>query len=112
MGERCRLAIRIVDEAAGQRVGAHHAVDLLGRALELVVAGEGDRCRQLPAADSDLRSAVFTGHPPGGVPGRPGVLASGQVVGVIDDLPTCEELLDRVVTKAADCLRRTSHLLC
>ena len=25
-----------------------------------------------------------------------GVLASGQVVGVIDDLPTCEELLDRV----------------
>ena len=39
-----------------------------------------------------------------------GVLASGQVVGVIDDLPTCEELLDRVVTEAADCLRRTSML--
>ncbi len=31
-----------------------------------------------------------------------GVLASGQVVGVIDDLPTCEELLDRVVTEAAE----------
>jgi NAD(P)H-dependent flavin oxidoreductase YrpB (nitropropane dioxygenase family) len=29
-----------------------------------------------------------------------GVLASGQVVGVIDDLPTCEELIDRVVTEA------------
>ncbi|MGZ4447747.1 MAG: NAD(P)H-dependent flavin oxidoreductase, partial [Nocardioides sp.] len=29
-----------------------------------------------------------------------GVLASGQVVGVIDDLPTCEELIDRVVTRA------------
>ncbi len=28
-----------------------------------------------------------------------GVLASGQVVGVIDDLPTCEELIDRVVTE-------------
>ena len=40
-----------------------------------------------------------------------GVLASGQVVGVIDDLPTCEELLDRVVTEAAECLRRTSGLL-
>lgn len=40
-----------------------------------------------------------------------GVLASGQVVGVIDDLPTCEELVDRVVTEAAACLRRTaSHL--
>ncbi|MDO9398600.1 MAG: nitronate monooxygenase, partial [Herbiconiux sp.] len=35
-----------------------------------------------------------------------GVLASGQVVGVIDDLPTCEELIDRVVTRAADELRR------
>ena len=27
-----------------------------------------------------------------------GVLASGQVVGVIDDLPTCDALLDRMVT--------------
>ena len=40
-----------------------------------------------------------------------GVLASGQVVGVIDDLPTCEELVDRVVTEAAACLRRTTAYL-
>lgn len=40
-----------------------------------------------------------------------GVLASGQVVGVIDDLPTCEQLIDRVVSEAADRLRRTSALL-
>jgi NAD(P)H-dependent flavin oxidoreductase YrpB (nitropropane dioxygenase family) len=37
-----------------------------------------------------------------------GVLASGQVVGVIDDLPTCEELIDRIVTQAAAELRRAS----
>lgn len=37
-----------------------------------------------------------------------GVLASGQVVGVIDDLPTCEELIDRVVTRAAEELRRAA----
>lgn len=37
-----------------------------------------------------------------------GVLASGQVVGVIDDLPSCEELIDRVVTDAAAALRRAS----
>ena len=37
-----------------------------------------------------------------------GVLASGQVVGVIDDLPSCEELIDRIVTGAADELRRAS----
>jgi NAD(P)H-dependent flavin oxidoreductase YrpB (nitropropane dioxygenase family) len=37
-----------------------------------------------------------------------GVLASGQVVGVIDDLPSCEELIDRVVTRAAHELGRGS----
>lgn len=41
-----------------------------------------------------------------------GVLASGQVVGLIDDLPTCEELIDRIVLRAADELRRAgSHLV-
>jgi NAD(P)H-dependent flavin oxidoreductase YrpB (nitropropane dioxygenase family) len=40
-----------------------------------------------------------------------GVLASGQVVGLIDDLPSCEELLDRVVTEAAECLQRTTSYL-
>lgn len=40
-----------------------------------------------------------------------GVLASGQVVGVLDDLPSCEELIDRVVTEAATALRRTHSAL-
>ena len=40
-----------------------------------------------------------------------GVLASGQVVGVIDDLPTCEELIDRIVRQAAEELRRTTAYL-
>ena len=31
-----------------------------------------------------------------------GVLAAGQVVGLLDDLPTCEELVDRVLTEAAE----------
>jgi NAD(P)H-dependent flavin oxidoreductase YrpB (nitropropane dioxygenase family) len=37
------------------------------------------------------------------VDGRPdlGVLASGQAVAVIDDLPSCEALIDAVVTRAA-----------
>jgi NAD(P)H-dependent flavin oxidoreductase YrpB (nitropropane dioxygenase family) len=37
-----------------------------------------------------------------------GVLAAGQVVGVIDDLPSCEELIERIVTGAAAELRRAS----
>jgi NAD(P)H-dependent flavin oxidoreductase YrpB (nitropropane dioxygenase family) len=40
-----------------------------------------------------------------------GVLAAGQVVGVLDDLPTCEELLDRVVTEAAERLGDASTYL-
>jgi NAD(P)H-dependent flavin oxidoreductase YrpB (nitropropane dioxygenase family) len=40
-----------------------------------------------------------------------GILASGQVVGVIDDLPTCEQLIDRIVTGAVDELQRASGYL-
>ncbi len=40
-----------------------------------------------------------------------GVLASGQVVGVIEDLPTCEELIDRIVTAAAERLARVGTIL-
>ncbi len=35
-----------------------------------------------------------------------GVLASGQVVGVIDDLPTCQELIDRIMEEATSVLDR------
>lgn len=35
-----------------------------------------------------------------------GVMASGQVVGVIDDLPSCAELIDRIVTEATQTLER------
>jgi NAD(P)H-dependent flavin oxidoreductase YrpB (nitropropane dioxygenase family) len=29
-----------------------------------------------------------------------GVMASGQVVGIIDDLPSCADLIDRIITEA------------
>jgi NAD(P)H-dependent flavin oxidoreductase YrpB (nitropropane dioxygenase family) len=35
----------------------------------------------------------------------PARLASGQVFGVIDDLPTCEELIERIVMEAAEQIR-------
>jgi NAD(P)H-dependent flavin oxidoreductase YrpB (nitropropane dioxygenase family) len=35
-----------------------------------------------------------------------GILASGQVVGLIDDLPSCEELIDRIVRSAVEELQR------
>ncbi len=52
-----------------------------------------------------LKAGLVEGNP------EAGILASGQVVGVIDDLPTCEELIDRVVTLAAAELKRTQAYL-
>lgn len=40
-----------------------------------------------------------------------GMLAAGQVVGVIDDLPSCEELVDRIVVEAAARLRAAAAQL-
>jgi NAD(P)H-dependent flavin oxidoreductase YrpB (nitropropane dioxygenase family) len=42
------------------------------------------------------------------VDGRPdlGVMSTGQVVGVIEDLPSCAELIERIVAQASDVLSR------
>ena len=37
-----------------------------------------------------------------------GILSSGQVAGLIDDLPSCEELIDSIVTRAVEELRRAN----
>jgi NAD(P)H-dependent flavin oxidoreductase YrpB (nitropropane dioxygenase family) len=39
-----------------------------------------------------------------------GVMASGQVVGVIDDLPSCAELLERIMREAGQVLDRLAKL--
>jgi NAD(P)H-dependent flavin oxidoreductase YrpB (nitropropane dioxygenase family) len=39
-----------------------------------------------------------------------GVLSSGQVVGVIDDVPTVAELVGRIMQEAADTLKRLGDL--
>jgi NAD(P)H-dependent flavin oxidoreductase YrpB (nitropropane dioxygenase family) len=40
-----------------------------------------------------------------------GVLASGQVAGILDDLPSCAELIENIVTDAIDHLRAASALV-
>jgi NAD(P)H-dependent flavin oxidoreductase YrpB (nitropropane dioxygenase family) len=40
-----------------------------------------------------------------------GVLASGQVAGIIDDLPSCAELIDSIVTEAIKHLQAASALI-
>ena len=50
------------------------------------------RWRSPPTPRRMLKSGLVEGDTDAGV------LAGGQVVGVIDDLPTCEELIDRIVS--------------
>jgi NAD(P)H-dependent flavin oxidoreductase YrpB (nitropropane dioxygenase family) len=47
------------------------------------------------------------------VDGRPdlGVMASGQVVGVIDDLPSCAELIERIMCQAAEAIEAAHGLV-
>jgi NAD(P)H-dependent flavin oxidoreductase YrpB (nitropropane dioxygenase family) len=47
------------------------------------------------------------------VDGRPdlGVMASGQVVGVIDDLPSCAELIGRIVREAVETIDASHRLV-
>jgi NAD(P)H-dependent flavin oxidoreductase YrpB (nitropropane dioxygenase family) len=46
------------------------------------------------------------------VDGRPdiGVMAAGQVVGLIDDVPSCAELIDRIMTEASGVLARLGRI--
>ena len=39
-----------------------------------------------------------------------GVMASGQVAGVIDDLPSCAELVERIVKEAEETLARLTDV--
>jgi NAD(P)H-dependent flavin oxidoreductase YrpB (nitropropane dioxygenase family) len=46
------------------------------------------------------------------VDGRPdlGVMAAGQVVGLIEDVPSCAELIERIMAEASACLARLTRL--
>ncbi|WP_235681156.1 NAD(P)H-dependent flavin oxidoreductase [Tomitella gaofuii] len=61
------------------------------------------------ASDRTWQQIIMAGNTPmllkaGLVDGNThaGVLASGQVVGMIDDLPSCAELIERIMTQAAE----------
>ncbi|MEH0543704.1 nitronate monooxygenase [Streptomyces sp. B21-105] len=51
-----------------------------------------------------LRSAMVEGRP------EAGVMAAGQVAGVIDDLPSCAELVERTMKEAQDVLAALDRL--
>lgn len=66
------------------------------------LARSGERSMAQTAAAANTPMMLKAGLVEGDV--SAGVLASGQVVGLLDDLPSCEELIDRVVLGAVEAL--------
>jgi NAD(P)H-dependent flavin oxidoreductase YrpB (nitropropane dioxygenase family) len=52
-----------------------------------------------------LQRAIVQGHP------SEGIMASGQVAGRLDDLPTCAELVARIVREAEASIEASCRLL-
>ena len=109
----------IMNELVG-RLEASNSITLLIRALRTALAYRklsGASLRELLSAAISMRrndkmtrsQVLMAANSPmliqkAMVEGRPaeGVLPSGQVVGLIDDLPSCADLISRIVTEAED----------
>ncbi len=69
---------------------------------EMRASGGLTRTQMLMAANTPmlLKAALVDGNT------ASGVMASGQVVGLIDDLPSCKDLIDRIIAEADATLAR------
>lgn len=76
--------------------------EMIREGLAMKSSGELDWSQMIMAANAPMlyRSALVDGHP------DTGVMATGQVVGLIDDIPTCGELIDRIIAEAEQTLKR------
>jgi NAD(P)H-dependent flavin oxidoreductase YrpB (nitropropane dioxygenase family) len=106
--EKSRAAGRLVrsgrNALAFQKLSGTPWKDILREGLAMRKNAEMTWSQVVMAANTPmlLKAAMVDGRP------DLGVMASGQVVGVLDDLPSCAELLDRIMSKAAKTLERLS----
>ncbi|MFC8345481.1 NAD(P)H-dependent flavin oxidoreductase [Streptomyces sp. NPDC057280] len=98
---RARTLLRAVRHAAGfRRLSGLSWREMLHDGLALKHGRELTWSQVLLAANTPmlLRSAMVDGRT------DLGVMASGQVAGVIDDLPSCTELVERIMKEAEEVL--------
>jgi NAD(P)H-dependent flavin oxidoreductase YrpB (nitropropane dioxygenase family) len=97
-----RLARSIRHAAAFRAMSATPWPDLVREGLAMRRSHQLSWSQVVMAANTPmmLRSSMVDGRT------DLGTLASGQVVGVIDDLPSCAELLDRIMAEAGAVLTR------
>ena len=96
-------ALQAIRSAVGfQRISGTRWSDLIREGLAMRRTRELTWAQVLMAANTPmlLRAAMVEGDT------RRGVMASGQVVGLIDELPTCQELIDRIMAQAEATLAR------
>ncbi|GAA3215739.1 NAD(P)H-dependent flavin oxidoreductase [Nonomuraea helvata] len=101
--ERSRLIRAVMNGARFKRLSGLSWAEMLREGRRMRQARDLTWAQVLQAANTPvlLRAAMVEGR------ADLGVMASGQVVGVIDDLPSCRELIDRIMAEAENSL---SHL--
>lgn len=79
--------------------------ELLRAAFSMQQSEKLTRTQMLMAANAPIfiKRAMVEGHP------SEGVLPSGQVAGLIDDLPTCKQLVDRIIVEAEQRLQALAN---
>jgi NAD(P)H-dependent flavin oxidoreductase YrpB (nitropropane dioxygenase family) len=101
---RLPLAVRNADRF--RRVSGLSWPDLIREGLAMRRGHELSWSQLLMAANTPmlLRAAMVDGRP------DLGVMASGQVAGMINDLPAVAELIERIVAEATDAMARLARL--
>ena len=97
-----RVARAIRSAALFHRVTGTSWPDMIRAGLTMRKEGDRRWTQVIMAANAPVlyRSVLLEGRT------DIGVSASGQVVGLIDDIPSCAELIDRIVAQATDVLGR------
>jgi len=97
-----RLAATVRNAVAFRRVSGQSWRDMVREGLAMKRSRELSWSQVVMAANAPMlyRAGLHEGR------ADVGIAASGQVVGLIDDIPTCAELIDRIVAEAATVLRR------
>jgi NAD(P)H-dependent flavin oxidoreductase YrpB (nitropropane dioxygenase family) len=99
--------VRTVGNAAGfRKLSGLTWPELIRQGLAMRQGTELSWSQVLMAANTPmlLKAAMVDGRP------DLGVMAAGQVVGLIDDIPSCAELIERIMAEARDCLARLGQL--
>jgi NAD(P)H-dependent flavin oxidoreductase YrpB (nitropropane dioxygenase family) len=101
-GRAGRLLRAASNARAFQKLSGARWRDMIGEGLAMHRGEDLTWSQVVMAANAPMlyRTALLDGNP------EAGVMATGQVVGMIDDLPSCEELVSRIVREASEVLER------